>query len=36
MLERCDVPKFQKKTNLAWSREQLKHKYDELKVRWVL
>ena len=27
---------FQRKTNLAWSREQLKHKCDELKVRWVL
>jgi len=30
------VPEFQKKTNLTWSREQLKHKYDGLKVRWAL
>jgi len=30
------VPAFQNKTNLAWSREQLKHKYDGLKVRWAL
>ncbi|KAJ8436962.1 hypothetical protein Cgig2_018909 [Carnegiea gigantea] len=27
---------FQKETNLAWSREQLKHKYDGLKVSWAL
>ncbi|KAJ8420135.1 hypothetical protein Cgig2_029778 [Carnegiea gigantea] len=27
---------FQKRTNLAWSREELKHKYDGLKVRWAL
>jgi len=30
------VPEFQKKTNLTCSREQLKHKYDGLKVRWAL
>ena len=27
---------FSKKTNLAWSREQIKHKYDGLKIRWAL
>ena len=30
------VSEFQKRTNLAWSRKQLKHKYDGLKVRWAL
>jgi len=27
------VSEFQKKTNLSWSREQLKHKYAWLKVK---
>ena len=30
------MPEFQKGTNLAWSREQLKYKYDGLKVKWAL
>ena len=30
------MPEFQKRTKLAWSREQLKHKYDGFKVRWAL
>ena len=27
---------FQKKTNLSWTREQLKNKYDWMKARWGL
>lgn len=30
------VREFQKKTKLIWSREQLKHKYDWMKIRWGL